>query len=223
MTAKKLLEGTNNSFIENEYEGIYGRFTITKEDHLEVQRYRFALFSCGLSLLIALIQWLFLGPDWIGLWLMPIALALGLSLKWIHIYLRSLHRLLVFFWALGTIGSLILIISFGAKSMLNTVIIEPKFMLFIGPLFAALTGVGFKEFFCFQRIEAIGLTVMVPIALIGHLSGLINGYIVMTMLSLSAIFLIVLTIRKFGMNPADDVGDKSVFKYLEKERAANVL
>ena len=217
------LESKNNSFSENVYEGIYGPFKITKEDHIEVKRYRFSLFSCGLSLLAAIIQWLVLGPDWIGLWLIPIASSLGLSLKWIHIYLRPLHRALIVLWAIGSIGSLILLASLGAKSMFSEIITQPILILVIGPLFASLTGVGFKEFFCFQRVEAIGLTLMIPIALLGHLSGLINGKLVIIILSLSAIFLTILTIRKFGMDTAADVGDKSVFDYLEKQRTANIL
>merc|ERR1712185_817972 len=106
------------------------------------------------------LHWWALGGSWAWLWLLPLAAGIGLALKWIHIYLRPLHRALQLFWMLG-----------------------------VGPLFAALAGIGFKEFFCFQRPEAIGLT----------------------LLAVAAALLVVLALRKFGMEAAADVGDKTVF------------
>ena len=50
---------------------------------------------------------------------------------------------------------------------------ESLWILAVGPFFAALTGVGFKEFFCFRRPEAIGVTLLLPLALLGRLSGLL--------------------------------------------------
>ena len=90
----------------------------------------------------------------------------------------------------------------------------------IGPLFAALTGIGFKEFFCFQRGEAIGLTLLLPLALLGHLLGLINPEVSAAMLTIAALLLVVLALRKFGMEAAADVGDKSVFAYLDGQLPA---
>ena len=92
--------------------------------------------------------------------------------------------------------------------------------LAIGPLFAALAGIGFKEFFCFRRPEAIGLTLLLPVALLGHLSGLLAGPAAISMLAICSALLVVLALRKFGMEAAADVGDKSVFAYLENLRKA---
>ena len=109
----------------------------------------------------------------------------------------------------------------GSNEMLATLSSQPTWTWAIGPLFAALTGIGFKEFFCFQRIEAVGVTLLLPIALIGYLIGLINGTIVMVLLALSSALLLIMAIRKFGIAAAADVGDKSVFAYLDGQLKAD--
>ena len=84
-----------------------------------------------------------------------------------------------------------------------------------------LTGVGFKEFFCFRRIEAIGITIFIPIAFIGHLTELTNEKFTFALLVLSALLLLILGIRKFDLPPEADIGDKSVFDFLESRRKLN--
>jgi uncharacterized integral membrane protein len=88
----------------------------------------------------------------------------------------------------------------------------------VGPFFAALAGVGFKEFFCFQRPEAIGVTLLLPLALLGRLAGVIGPELTMALLALQAVLLVLLCLRKFPMPTAADVGDKSVFAHLERQR-----
>ena len=44
----------------------------------------------------------------------------------------------------------------------------------VGPMFAALTGVAFKEGLCYGKAEAAGLFGTVPLLLLGHLSGLVS-------------------------------------------------
>ena len=39
------------------------------------------------------------------------------------------------------------------------------------------------------------------------------------LISLSAILLLILGARKFGMDPAADIGDKSVFEFLKRAKA----
>ena len=112
---------------------------------------------------------------------------------------------------------------FGSNHILSTLSSHPIWLLAIGPLFAALAGLGFKEFFCFRRLEAIGLTLLVPIALLGHLFSLIDGSLVMTFLGLSALLLLVLALRKFGIDAAADIGDKSIFEYLNRQASTTVL
>ncbi len=208
---------------EPEFEGIYGRYQITKADQIEVHRYRLALLICGTSFSAGLGHWILLGPNLAFFWLIPMAISLGLALNWIHIYIRTLHRALQLLWGIGCLGCILMTVTIGNEKVLSTLTTQPAWVLAIGPLFAALTGVGFKEFFCFQRPEAIGLTLLIPIALLGHLSNLLSKGAVMAMLISSALLLLVLALRKFGMDAAADVGDKSVFNHLKAQRTANAL
>ena len=205
---------------EPSFEGVYGTYCITLQDQHEVQLYRICLLICGLSFSAGLGQWILIGPQLAPLWLLPLVVSLGLALRWIHIYLRPLHQALQLFWAAGCIGWLLLAIQAGPSDMFSSLESQRLWTLAIGPLFAALAGIGFKEFFCFRRPEAIGLTFLLPIALLGHLSGLINGPTAVSMMAIASALLVLLALRKFGMEAAADVGDKSVFSYLEDLRKA---
>ncbi len=205
---------------EPSFEGMYGPYCITLQDQREVQLYRICLLICGLSFSAGLGQWILVGPQLAPLWLLPLAASLGLALRWIHIYLRPLHQALQLFWAAGCLGWLLLAIQAGPADILNALESQRLWILAIGPLFAALAGIGFKEFFCFQRPEAIGLTLLLPLALLGYWSGLIAGTVSIGMMAMSSVLLVVLALRKFGMEAAADVGDKSVFAYLEDQRQA---
>ena len=202
---------------EKIYQGIYGDYKITKEDRNEVTKYRLAVFICGASFSLGMIQWFLFGPTYIWPWFISMAISLGLSLQWIHIYLRPLHNALRIFWFFGCIVITIISLNFGLNNLIIEISTNTFWAILIGPFFAALTGLGFKEFFCFRRPEAIGLTLLVPFGLIGHITNWINGQIVMTALILSAILLLIMASRKFGTDPAFDIGDKSVFEYLKNE------
>ena len=106
----------------------------------------------------------------------------------------------------------------GPAAALPTLQRQPLWILAIGPLFAAMAGIGFKEFFCFRRPEAIGLTLLLPMALLGRLSNLLPADVCLALLTTAALLLVILAVRKFGMDPAADIGDKSVFAYLEAQR-----
>ena len=168
---------------EPSFEGMYGPYCITLQDQREVQLYRICLLICGMSFSAGLGQWILVGPQLAPLWLMPLSVSLGLALRWIHIYLRPLHQALQLFWAAGCIGWLVLAIQAGPSDIFNTLESQRLWTLAIGPLFAALAGIGFKEFFCFRRPEAIGLTLLLPVALLGHLSGLIAGPAAISMMA----------------------------------------
>ena len=69
---------------------------------------------------------------------------------------------------------------------------NPRWIWIIGPFFAALAGIGFKEFFCFRRPEAIGVTLLLPVALLGCLSGLLPAAATGSLMGLEAALLLVL-------------------------------
>ena len=200
------------------FEGMYGPFTIDAQDRRDVLSYRLSLLAVAIGQLGRLLQWHQRGPADVWPWLLLMAAGLGLALHWIHIYLRPLHLALKLFWLLGCAGGLALAASQGPDQLLVAVQDHPLWILAVGPYFAALAGVGFKEFFCFRRPEAIGVTLLLPLALLGHLLGLLNASISGNLLLLEATLLLVLCLRKFPMEAAADVGDKSVFAYLEGQR-----
>ena len=202
------------------FEGVYGSYTITAADRDEVRRYRIALLVAGLAMSLGLLHWWQLGGSWAWIWVVPLAAALGLALKWIHIYLRPLHRALQLFWLLGCLGWAGLLLSAGPTEALSILREQQLWILAVGPLFAAMAGIGFKEFFCFQRPEAIGLTLLLPLGLLGRLVNLLNLSTAMSLLSAAALLLVLLALRKFGMEAAADVGDKSVFAYLDGQLPA---
>lgn len=73
---------------------------------------------------------------------------LGLSLVLIHIYITELKRTLQAFWALGVVGSLATYAALAqpaGENLVQYVIENPTAVWFVGPLFAALTGLVFKE------------------------------------------------------------------------------
>ena len=220
------------------FEGVFGRYTITAADRREVLHYRLALLAVALGQLGMVLQAGLLGSGLPGAgllgsgaagsgvlgslplwpWLLPMLAGLGLALRLIHIYLTPLHRALQLLWLLGCIGFAALALRAGPSGMAQAVLENGGWIWAIGPFFAALAGVGFKEFFCFRRPEAIGVTLLLPIALLGHLSGLLAPAACGALLALQALLLLVLCLRKFPMPAAADVGDKSVFAYLEAQR-----
>jgi hypothetical protein len=197
---------------------MFGEFTITERDQREVLTYRLALSAVALGELALLVQWYRWGPALAWPWLLLMAAGLGLALLRIHIYLRPLHLALKAFWLLGCLGGLLLAFRVGPDQMLPVLARQPLWILAVGPFFAALAGVGFKEFFCFQRPEAIGVTLLLPLALLGRLAGVLGPELTMALLALQAGLLLLLCLRKFPMPTAADVGDKSVFEHLERQR-----
>tara|TARA_Y100001968_G_scaffold102757_1_gene92720 strand:- start:1173 stop:1820 length:648 start_codon:yes stop_codon:yes gene_type:complete len=207
---------------QHEFNGIYGKYTITSKDKKDVKLYRFSLLFSSIGFSVGLIQWIFFDSSVAWIWLVVMAIGLGGSLKWIHIYLTFLHKFLQILWGIGVISIIIMIINFGPENIFHTLSNNRIYIIAIGPLFAALTGIGFKEFFCFRRAEAIGLTLFTPIALLGHISNLLNENIVIILLFLSALLSLIMSIRKFGMESSSDIGDKSVFEYLGREKVSTL-
>ena len=206
----------------NPIKGVYGDFIVTTKDKKEVFFYRLSILSCGLFFSLALLQWFSNGSSQVWIYFIGLVISLGLGLKWIHVYLRPLHQALIFFWAIGCIGLGIVTYHFGLTNFIYCLKENPKWVFCIGPLFVSLTGVGFKEFFCFRRIEAIGITIFIPIAFIGYLTELTNEKFTFSLLVISSLLLLILGIRKFDLPAEADIGDKSVFDFLESQRKLNM-
>jgi uncharacterized integral membrane protein len=206
------------------YQGQFGEFTITQGDRKGVIVYRTGLMVAALSFAIGSALVL-LNDNPINIFpaLTPLfacfCVALGISLLTIHIYLAALHRLLQVFWVIGTLTAVA--VAFSNSEPLAVAVYNNPFALFgIGFIFAALTGIYFKEAFCFNRLETKVLTPLVPILLLGHLVGVLPVQGEKVMLGIWAIFFVVFAIRKAVQAIPPDIGDKSVFAYLKDQRSA---
>jgi len=202
-------------------QGVYWTYTIPTSDRREGLAYRLSVLGLALSLggLLASLGGL---NGWTGpptwLWMVGMALCLGLALRWIHIYLLPLHRTLQAFWLLGCFGLTALLLHSEPGGMAQTLVRQPLWILTVGPFFAAVAGIGFKEFFCFRRPEAIGLTLVLPTALMGHLLRLMPAELCYWMMLLATALLLVLALRKLPNDEAADIGDKSVFTHLAEQQ-----
>lgn len=206
------------------YQGQFGEFTITPSDRTGVIIYRSGLLVAALSFAIATCLILFKGTTPTVLttvtWLYGVfTIALGISLYTIHIYLAVLHRLLQLFWAIGTIAAIIIAVS-NPEPLLLFVYNHPISLLGVGFSFAALTGIYFKEAFCFNRLETKFLTPLVPMLLLGHLAGVLPLAWEQVLLGTWSVLFVVFALRKVVQAIPPDIGDKSVFSYL-KERSAH--
>lgn len=77
---------------------------------------------------------------------------LGLSLFLIHIYVSEIKRALQALWGLGVLGSATTYIAIAQptnKNLIQYVVDNPSAVWLVGPLFAALTGLVFKEGKCY--------------------------------------------------------------------------
>jgi uncharacterized integral membrane protein len=204
------------------YQGQFGEFTITERDRWEVIVYRSGLvlaaacFVIGAGLVLGadqldsrlhILSWLYSG----------FCLGLGVSLWTIHIYMKLLHRVLQVFWGIGVVASLA--IAYGSPAPFAlTVYNHPLTIFGVGFVFAALTGIFFKEAFCFDRLETKLLTPLVPVLLLGHLLGWLSLPVEQVLLAIGAGLFAVFALRKAIQPIPPDIGDKSVFAYLKQKQ-----
>ena len=202
------------------YQGQFGEFTITQSDRQSVIIYRTGLMIAALCFAIGSSLVLFYPQPVAIAVLTPLytcfSLALGVSLLTIHIYMAFLHRILQLFWIIGSICAFI----FGhsdSQAFAITIYDQPLTILGIGFTFAALTGIYFKESFCFHRLETKILTPLVPLLLLGHLTRILSTPAEQVLLATWSTFFLVFAIRKIIQPIPPDIGDKSVFDYLKKQ------
>jgi uncharacterized integral membrane protein len=204
------------------YQGEFGPFTIDEDDRQEVIQYRAGLAVAALSFGLGTAGILWKGDvEWVvqGISVLYTIfwLALGWSLLKIHIYLRPLHRMLQGFWLIGGIASLA-IAHFSPAPFALTVFQNSATVWGIGFTFAALTGIYFKEAFCFNRFETKVLTPIVPFLLLGHLFNFLPVEWEALLLAFWATNFAIFALRKVIQPIPPDIGDKSVFEYLKQQR-----
>ncbi|HEY9751370.1 MAG TPA: DUF2301 domain-containing membrane protein [Coleofasciculaceae cyanobacterium] len=201
------------------YQGQFGEFTITADDRREVLIYRAGLVTAAACFVLGAGLVLWQGDRVLGLISLLYSLfclSLGVSLWTIHIYMKPLHRVLQIFWAIGVVASLV--VAHGSPDPFAlTVYQQPLTILGVGFVFAALTGIFFKEAFCFNRLETKFLTLIVPVLLLGHLVGWLPRSLAVGLLVAWAGFFTIFAVRKAIQPIPPDIGDKSVFAYLKQQ------
>ena len=202
------------------YQGQFGEFTITNADRIGVIIYRTGMAIAALSLTVGGFLFLVKGPNPTVLSALTVlfftfSAGLGISLATIHIYLVPLHRLLQLFWFIGTLSAAIIVFKTDQPLALY-VYNRPLSLLGVGFIFAALTGIYFKEAFCFDRVETKALTFLVPALFLGHLIGLLPVSWEKVFLDLWLVLFLVFAARKSFQEIPPDIGDKSVFDYLKR-------
>ena len=208
------------------YQGQFGEFTITKSDRLGVIIYRTGLIGAALSFALGSLLILFVGATPTILHIITLlygifALCLGVSLVTIHIYLVPLHRLLQIFWLVGVTTSTVL--AWQNSTPLALFIYQHPVTLWgVGCIFAALTGIFFKEAFCFNRLETKLLTPLIPLLLLGHMAGIISVNLQQILLASWTILFLVFALRKALQAIPPDIGDKSVFTYLKQQKMSQI-
>jgi uncharacterized integral membrane protein len=211
-----------NTTMSPVYQGQFGEFTITDSDRREVILYRTGLAIAGLSFAIGVALILGIGNDPLVLQLltplfMLFSAGLGLSLWTIHIYFKILHRVLQLFWIIGSISTVVFTV-YSAEPLAVFIYQQPFSILGVGFVFAALTGIFFKEGFCFGRLETKLLTPLLPVLLLGHMFSFLPVSIEQVMLVAWAGLFLVFAFRKAIQAIPPDIGDKSVFEHLAQQK-----
>ncbi|EEF50122.1 uncharacterized protein LOC8285693 [Ricinus communis] len=207
------------------FKGVYGTWTLDQSDVREVILYRSGLVTAASAFVIAASSEAFLQNESLlkeiihqnlDLLCAIGAGGLGLSLLLIHIYVTEIKRTLQALWALGVIGSFATYTTLArpaGENLIQYVIDNPTAVWFVGPLFAALTGLVFKEGLCYGKLEAGVLTFIIPAVLLGHLTGLMDNGVKLALLGTWMTLFVIFAGRKFTQPVKDDVGDKSVFMF----------
>lgn len=207
------------------YQGQFGEFTINQSDRLGVIIYRAGLMVAAISFAIATIVVLFDNTPTTIAALTPLyicfSVGLGISLWTIHIYMAVLHRVLQLAWVIGSISAIVVALS-SSEPLAIAVYNQPLTLFGMGFTFVALTGIFFKEAFCFNRLETKILTFIVPVVLLGHLIGILSPQWQQILLGIWAILFVVFALRKAFQAIPPDIGDKSVFNYLKSQKFAQV-
>ncbi len=211
------------------YQGQFGNFTITDRDRQSVVIYRGSLLVAAISFGIGSIAVLLQSSEVAGTksqvlnlvnWLyIAFSISLGIALATIHIYMAVLHRTLQLFWAIGCMSALVLVFQHH-EPIASIVYDRPLTILGVGFTFAALTGIFFKEAFCFNRFETKILTFTVPFLLLGHLTNALPQMAEAILLAIWAGLFLIFAVRKVIQQIPPDIGDKSVFEYLKSQKSA---
>ncbi|EME27264.1 uncharacterized protein Gasu_51230 [Galdieria sulphuraria] len=206
--------------VEGPFPGRFGKWYLTERDVFEVWCYRGSLGVSSLCLGISLVLANFF-PDIphrfldLSIWLST--LSLYVALWYVHIYAKVLKQTLQILWFVGVVGMLFVQFSSESNGLVLETVKHPSSLLFSGWTLIAFSGLLFKEAFCYRQYEAILLTFMVPALSIGHFLSLLSAETANILSFFTSLSYIYFVVRKFSSPVVNDLGDKSIFEFLDKQ------
>ena len=215
-------EGRGRDDDENEkqkeyYEGLYGTWTVTSRDELEVWSYRVALSLACVGALGVVFGDVSGNEAMVNPSYFLGASGFGVALVLVHMYVTPIKRVMQALYAVGLIGSLGIVAytqnGGGSSSLLEFVREHRSAVWVIGPMFASFTGLAFKEGACYGKPEAFLLFLLTPIMCLGHLTGLASDEVETFFVASWMLGFLVFAGRKYTQAVKDDIGDKSVFTF----------
>lgn len=216
----KLISLFSDKPVKGPFPGRFGNWYLTERDLNEVWCYRASLGFSSLCLGTCLVLSNFF-PETphrvldLSVWLS--SLSLGIALQYIHIYMKVLKQVLQVFWFVGVMGMLFVQFSSESHELVMETVKHPASLLFSGWTLIALSGLFFKEAFCYRHYEAVALTLLVPFISVGHVLSFLPGDMATELSFLTSLLYIYFSLRKFGSPVISDLGDKSIFEYLDKQ------
>lgn len=200
------------------YEGLYGTWTVTSQDELEVWSYRVALSLACLGAVGVVLGDVSGNEEMVNPSYFLGASGFGVALVLVHMYVTPIKRVMQALYAVGLIGSLGIVAytqngGSSSSSLLEFVREHRSAVWFIGPMFASFTGLAFKEGACYGKPEAFLLFLLTPIMCLGHLTGLASDEVETFFVVSWMLGFLVFAGRKYTQAVKDDIGDKSVFTF----------
>ena len=131
---------------------------------------------------------------------------MGVATVLIHIYVKPLKQFLQALLAVGVAGGTYLAVAHPGLPLPAYVAASPSAVWLVGPAFASLTGICFKEGLCYGKQESAALTLLIPTLLLGHLSGLLPEAGERGLAAVIAGLLALFAARKYSQAIKDDIG-----------------
>ena len=201
---------------------------ITRRDVQEVLVYRAGLWMAVLGALV-LVIWLAAhgvidlrgvhvpvdvsDTTWIAsaaLW--TVALGAAVAVRYIHLYMGWLHRVLTGFI---TVGLCMVVAATAVGDGLASNVYGHTWAGFgYGFVLATLCGIAVKEMLCFGRITTLAFAVVTPVLAIGHLLGVLSPVHEVQLLYLDCALFAAFAVAKLWQPYAADVGDKALLMRL---------
>ena len=193
--------------------------SLTREDTITVLLYRAgivlsAIITGGLAFLLMISSSAPGGPPAstsADILLLSLAASVGMSVFFIHLYIRKLKTYLKNLYYI-TLACLVALLFIGKWSLSGALAQGPYGILLLLPLSGCLGFVTAKEAFCFQLVEGYLLAMIMPGYLLLISGGILAGKGAAYGLVLIAVVLAVFTLRKVFMPLAWDIGDKSAYQ-----------